>query len=178
VFLVSVESRRVVHSSTNCSYAFVLDSCGLQAKSIYAGVFLDSRKMFVSGRFTLLFAFLLLRTERLLPHNSRKEYHCTNPIFNLLKSFHQPPFSKPILPTLFKEASERDLAAHFTQGRDGIAPKSGKRVREFMLFEHDVIHSKSPIDVRINTVFVIIWCTTVVNARLTSSAPRNGSQWQ
>jgi hypothetical protein len=82
--------------------------------------------MFVSGPFTALFAFLLLRTEMLLPQNSRKEYDCTNPIFNLLKFFHQPPFSKPILPTHFKEASETDLAAHFPQGRDGIAPKSGK----------------------------------------------------
>jgi hypothetical protein len=132
----------------------------------------------VSGHFTALFVFLLLRIERLLPQNSRKEYHCTNPIFNLLTFFHQPPFSKPRLPTLCKEASETDLAAHFPQGRDGIAPKSGKRVREFMLFEHDVIHCKRPIDVRIHTVFVIIWCRTVVNALLTSSAPRNGSQWQ
>jgi hypothetical protein len=134
--------------------------------------------MFVSGRFTALFAFLLLRRKRLLPHNSRNKYHCTNQIFNLLRVLHQPPFSKPILPTLFKEAGETDLAAHFPQGRVIIATKSGKRVREFMHFEHDVIHCKPPIDVSIHTVFVIIWCTTVVNALLTSSAPRNGSQWQ
>jgi hypothetical protein len=100
------------------------------------------------------------------------------PDFQPLEIFPPATFSKPILPTLFKEASETDLAAHFPQGRDAIAPKSGKRVREFMLFEHDVIHCKPPIDVRIHTVFVIIWCTTVVNALLTSSAPRNGSQWQ